>query len=117
MNTLYYGDNLDILRRYIKDESVDLVYLDPPFNSNATYNVLFAEQNGTRAHLHELRGVVDRERAAIGVLISMQEPTGPMREEAASAGLYESPWGEHPRLQLLTVPDLLAGRKRGACRS
>src|SRR5665647_3321519 len=48
-NLLYYGDNLDILRRYIKDDTVDLVYLDPPFNSNATYNVLFAEQNGTRA--------------------------------------------------------------------
>jgi len=48
-NTLYYGDNLDVLRRYIKDESVDLVYLDPPFNSNATYNVLFAEKNGSRA--------------------------------------------------------------------
>ena len=40
MNTLYYGDNLDILRRYIKDESVDLIYLDPPLNSVATYNVL-----------------------------------------------------------------------------
>ena len=38
-NTLFYGDNLDILRRYVKDESVDLVYLDPPFNSKATYNV------------------------------------------------------------------------------
>jgi DNA modification methylase len=48
-NTLYYGDNLDILRCYIKDETIDLVYLDPPFNSNATYNVLFAEQNGSRA--------------------------------------------------------------------
>ncbi len=48
-NLLYYGDNLDILRRYVKDESVDLVYLDPPFNSNATYNVLFAEKNGTKA--------------------------------------------------------------------
>ncbi len=42
-NLLYYGDNLDVLRRHIKDESVDLVYLDPPFNSNASYNVLFAE--------------------------------------------------------------------------
>ena len=40
-NTLFYGDNLHILREYIEDESVDLVYLDPPFNSNATYNVLF----------------------------------------------------------------------------
>src|SRR5436305_12320656 len=49
-NTLYYGDNLDILRRYIDDESVDLIYLDPPFNSNADYNVLFAEKDGTEVH-------------------------------------------------------------------
>ena len=48
-NLLYYGDNLDILRRYIEDASVDLVYLDPPFNSNADYNVFFAEQDGTRS--------------------------------------------------------------------
>ncbi len=47
-NLLYYGDNLDVLRRHVRDESVDLVYLDPPFNSNANYNVLFAE-HGTRA--------------------------------------------------------------------
>ena len=45
-NTLYYGDNLDILRQHVPDESVDLVYLDPPFNSNANYNVLFKEQSG-----------------------------------------------------------------------
>ncbi|MEO8926217.1 MAG: DNA methyltransferase, partial [Caulobacteraceae bacterium] len=45
-NTLFYGDNLDILRAYIEDESVDLVYLDPPFNSNATYNVLFKSPTG-----------------------------------------------------------------------
>ena len=48
MNTLYYGDNLDIMRRYIKDESVDLSYLDPPFNSNATYNVLFSDRDGNQ---------------------------------------------------------------------
>ena len=48
-NTLYYGDNLDILRRYIKDESVDLIYLDPPFKSSQDYNILFQEQNGSRA--------------------------------------------------------------------
>lgn len=40
-NKLYFGDNLNILRDYIADESVYLIYLDPPFNSNATYNVLF----------------------------------------------------------------------------
>lgn len=48
-NTLYYGDNLDILRRHVKDETVDLVYLDPPFNSNQDYNVLFADQDGSRS--------------------------------------------------------------------
>ncbi len=49
MNQLYYGDNLEVLRRYIKDESVDLIYLDPPFKSNQDYNVLFAEKDGTGA--------------------------------------------------------------------
>jgi DNA modification methylase len=48
-NFLYYGDNLDVLRRYVHDQSVDLVYLDPPFNSRQDYNVLFAEKDGTRA--------------------------------------------------------------------
>lgn len=46
-NVLYYGDNLDILRGYIPDESVDLIYLDPPFNSQQQYNVLFKERSGT----------------------------------------------------------------------
>ncbi len=45
-NALYFGDNLNILREHIADESVDLIYLDPPFNSNATYNVLFREKSG-----------------------------------------------------------------------
>ena len=45
-NHLYFGDNLDILRQHIADASVDLIYLDPPFNSNATYNVLFRERSG-----------------------------------------------------------------------
>jgi adenine specific DNA methylase Mod len=45
-NTLYYGDNLQVLRDHVSDESVDLVYLDPPFNSNASYNVLFKERTG-----------------------------------------------------------------------
>jgi site-specific DNA-methyltransferase (adenine-specific) len=48
-NVLYYGDNLDILKRYINDETVDLIYLDPPFKSDQDYNVLFAEQNGSRS--------------------------------------------------------------------
>lgn len=49
MNHLYFGDNLDILRRHIKDGTVDLVYLDPPFNSNREFNILFREQTGNHA--------------------------------------------------------------------
>lgn len=48
-NLLAYGDNLDLLQRYVAQESVDLVYLDPPFNSNADYNILYGQQDGTRA--------------------------------------------------------------------
>jgi DNA modification methylase len=48
-NVLYYGDNLDILRRYIPDASVDLVYLDPPFNSNRDYNVIFKDESGNKS--------------------------------------------------------------------
>ncbi len=50
MNTLYYGDNLPVLRKEIKDESVDLIYLDPPFNSQASYNVLFRSPTGEQSH-------------------------------------------------------------------
>jgi site-specific DNA-methyltransferase (adenine-specific) len=45
-NVLYYGDNLGILRDYLPDASVDLVYLDPPFNSNRDYNVIFRDESG-----------------------------------------------------------------------
>lgn len=49
MNTLYYCDDLNILREYIKDESLDLIYLDPPFNSNRNYNVLFKNEPCTES--------------------------------------------------------------------
>ena len=43
-DVLYYGDNLDILRRYLPDAVVDVVYLDPPFNSNRDYSVIFRDE-------------------------------------------------------------------------
>jgi hypothetical protein len=63
--------------------------------------------------VRDLRGVMERERAEIGVLITLEEPTQPMRKEAASAGLYHSPgWGKkYPRLQILTVKELLDGKR------
>lgn len=63
-----------------------------------------------RDHVHSLGGVIQREKAEIGVLLSFEKPTKPMREEAASAGFYTSPWGTHARIQLLTVAELLDGQ-------
>jgi len=65
------------------------------------------------AHVRDLRGVLDREKASIGVLITMQEHTKPMQEEAVTAGFYESKlWGRrYPKIQLFTVTDLLAGKQ------
>jgi hypothetical protein len=64
------------------------------------------------AHIRDLKGVLEREKAAIGVLISMQEATSPMKTEAVTAGFYESAlWGrKYPKMQLFTVAELLAGK-------
>ncbi len=95
------------------DKGIDgrLYFHDEP--GGKTKQIILSVKAGKtgRAHVHELRGVVDREQAEIGVLISMQEPTKPMREEAASAGFYGSPWGQHPRLQILTIDELLEGAR------
>jgi len=81
-NELYYGDNLDVMRRYLADASVDLVYLDPPFNSSRDFNAFFAEQDGSRAvaggriHIvivHNRRR--DDGRAILLVRIVPQQPT------------------------------------------
>ncbi len=54
MNKLYYGDNLDVMRKYVKDESADLIYLDPPFNSKATYNLFYHEANGSASNAQDV---------------------------------------------------------------
>jgi hypothetical protein len=76
--------------------------------------ILSVKAGGTGvAHVRDLRGVVERDKAAVGVLISMQDHTGPMHDEAVAAGFYESKtWGRrYAKLQLLTVADLLAGKQ------
>jgi hypothetical protein len=70
-----------------------------------------AGENVSVAHLRDLRGVIEREKVEIGVFISLQEPTKAMTTEAASAGFYKSPWGNHPRLQILTIAELLEGKR------
>lgn len=61
--------------------------------------------------VRDLRGVIDREKAEIGVLITLEDATRPMLTETASADFYKSPWGNHPRLQILTIAELLAGKR------
>ena len=84
-NKLYFGDNLKILRDYVADASVNLIYLDPPFNSSATYNVLFKEKSGEEsaaqitafsvAPLYERR----RRRSQTGATAGL-EPEGVYKE-------------------------------------
>jgi hypothetical protein len=61
------------------------------------------------AYVRDLRGVLEREQAEIGVLLSFEEASTGMRSEAAEAGFYDSPWGRHPRIQLRTIRELLDG--------
>ena len=62
-------------------------------------------------YVRDLRGVMDRENAEISVLLSFDRPTKKMYTEAATAGFYKSPWGKHPRMQLITVEELLDGKR------
>ena len=61
--------------------------------------------------MRDLVGVIQREKAEICVQLSFEEPTRPMRNEAASADFYTSRWGKHPRIQLLTIGELLNGKR------
>jgi site-specific DNA-methyltransferase (adenine-specific) len=88
-----------------------LYFHDSP--GGETRQIIFSVKGGEHlvpAFVHELHGVVDAQKAAIGVLITFKEPTPGMRAEAANAGFYASPWGKHPRIQLRTVGELLDGK-------
>jgi hypothetical protein len=97
------------------DKGIDgrVFFHDEP-ESGKTKQVVLSVKSGKPgvAHVRDLRGVLERENAAIGVVITLQEPIQNMHTEAASAGFYESPWGtKHPRLQVFTVEELLQGKK------
>jgi len=95
------------------DKGIDgrLYFHDSP--GGQTRQIVFSVKAGEHlvpAYVNELRGVIEREHAEIGVLITFNEPTAGIRSEAAGAGFYTSPWGNHPRIQLRTVGQLLAGQ-------
>ena len=85
-------------------------------NAGKTKQIVLSVKAGKlhATYVRDLRGVVERETAALGVLLTLHAPTKAMRTEAASAGFYTSPWGQHPRVQILTVGELLAGKKLDA---
>ena len=99
MGTLYYGDNLNILRRCLKDQPEQIIIQ------------VKGGKTGVK-DVRDLRGVLDREHAAIGLLISLQSPTREMVAEAVSAGFYEHKLTkqQYPRLQLRTVKELMEGK-------
>jgi DNA modification methylase len=81
--------------------------------NGATKQIILSVKSGhvSVKDVRDLRGVIEREKAEIGVLLTLEEPTKPMETECASAGFYRSPWGNHPRLQILTMPQLLSGSR------
>ncbi|MDP8239832.1 MAG: DNA methyltransferase [Candidatus Hatepunaea meridiana] len=92
-----------------KDRGIDgrLYFHDEPVGGKTKQIIISVKSGHTGvAHIRDLRGVIEREKAEIGVLISLKEPTREMKKEAASAGFYESPWGKHPRMQILTITDI-----------
>lgn len=98
------------------DQGIDgRLYFHDEGKGGKTKQVILSVKAGhtTVSHLRDLRGVLDREGAEMGALITMQDPTKPMRAEAASAGFYQSPGWQtsHPRLQILTVAELLDGKQ------
>ena len=98
------------------DRGIDgRIFFHDEAESGKTKQIIISVKAGKTgpAHVRDLRGVVERENAAIGLLITMEEPTAPMRKEAASAGFYECvAWNtKHPKIQILTVGELLEGKK------
>ncbi len=94
------------------DGGIDGYYYCKP-DGKKTEGGIVSVKGGDSLHVEmvrDLRGVIDREKAPLGVLVTLREPTGPMVKEAASVGFLDTPFGKFPRLQIATVGDMLAGK-------
>ncbi len=97
------------------DQGIDgVLYFHDDSESDKTKQVIFSVKGGHTSvkDVRDLRGVIEREKAELGIIITLQEPTQPMMKEATTAGFYTSPWGKHPRLQILTIADLVEKGKK-----
>jgi site-specific DNA-methyltransferase (adenine-specific) len=98
------------------DKGVDGVLYFQEKDDGPYHKIVVQVKSGhvNAAMVRDLKGVVEREKAAIGALLSLKPPTGPMKEEAAAAGFYVSelfPEKRFPRLQILTIAELFAGKR------
>ena len=95
------------------DGGIDgLVYFKP--DGKATERAIVSVKGGDNlsvAMIRDLKGVLDREKAPMGIFLCLGKPTQPMIAEAAAAGRYETDYGNFPRLQIVTVHDLFEGRR------
>src|SRR5579863_6210187 len=103
MNSLFYGDNLPVLRESIKDESVDLIYLDPPFNSAATYNVLFKAPSGegSQAQIEAFEDTWHWNESAVRAFDEVV--TGPHSDAAIMLKAMRSALGENDMMAYLAM--------------
>jgi DNA modification methylase len=94
------------------DSGIDGLYYCKPDGKTTKLGIVSVKGGDSlhRNSVGELRGVLERDNALLGVLITLRNPTGPMKVEAASAGFFETPFGKFPRIQIATVDDLLAGK-------
>lgn len=89
-------------------------YFHDDVESGKSKLIVFSVKSGATnvGQVRDLRAVVEREKAVIGVFVTLEEPTGPMRTEATKAGFYSSPWGtKHPRMQIITVAEIFQGKQ------
>jgi site-specific DNA-methyltransferase (adenine-specific) len=95
------------------DTGIDgLIYFKP--EGKETEKAIVSVKGGEHVSvpmIRDLAHVVDREKARIGVFILLGEPTGPMRTEAVKAGFYETLYGKYPKIQILTIAELFAGKQ------
>ncbi|MFL6332342.1 MAG: site-specific DNA-methyltransferase [Pyrinomonadaceae bacterium] len=94
-----------------KDQGIDglIRYLERDGEPARTIVVQVKSGKVSSRDIRDLVGVLDREKAVIGIFVTLQPPSKDMLKEAVSAGFYKSHWGNFPRLQILTVEDLLSG--------
>jgi site-specific DNA-methyltransferase (adenine-specific) len=94
------------------DSGIDgLIYFRP--EARITEKAIVSVKGGENinvAMVRDLAHVVDREKAKIGLFITLADSTGPMRTEAVKAGFYETPYGKYPKIQIMTIRELLAGK-------